>query len=63
MPTVWFEGNCVKCAMCTEEASRVFVFVENVGPEVRTEVDIASHGEDIKRAAQFCPTECIKYSL
>jgi len=49
--------------MCAEEAPKVFVFVENVGPQVKTEIDIAAHGEDIKRAAQFCPTGCIKYSL
>ncbi|GJQ23471.1 MAG: ferredoxin [Planctomycetia bacterium] len=63
MPLVWFEGDCIKCAMCAEEAPKVFVFVENVGPQVKTEIDIAAHGEDIKRAAQFCPTGCIKYSL
>lgn len=63
MPAVWFEGNCVKCAMCVEEASKVFIFVENVGPQLRVEVDVLFHSDDIKRAAQYCPTECIKYRL
>lgn len=49
--------------MCIDEAKDVFVFVEAIGPQVREGVDIASHREDIKRAAQFCPTEYIKYHL
>ncbi len=63
MPEVWFEGDCIKCGMCAEEAPTVFVFVENVGPEIRADADIASHGEDVKRAAEYCPTGCIKYKL
>ncbi|MBE7445893.1 MAG: ferredoxin [Planctomycetia bacterium] len=62
-PVVLFEESCVKCAICTEEAPEVFVFVEKIGPQVKEGVDIASHSEKIKKVAQFCPMECIKYHL
>lgn len=60
---VWFEGDCVKCAMCVEEAAGAFDFDEEIGPQVKTGVDIASHGEHIKQAAHVCPTQRIKYHL
>lgn len=61
--TVWFEGDCVKCAMCVEEAAGAFDFDEETGPKVRPSVDVVSFAEDIKRAAHVCPTQRIKYHL
>ncbi len=62
-PVVWFEESCIKCAICAEEASEVIVFVETTGPQIKEGIDIIPHSEKIKRAAQFCPKECIKYHL
>ncbi|MCF6157904.1 MAG: hypothetical protein E3K32_04885 [wastewater metagenome] len=59
---VWFEGDCVKCAMCIEEASGAFDFVVEAGPQVKPDIDITSFTEEIKRAAGLCPTQCIKYN-
>lgn len=61
--TVWFEGDCVKCTMCVEEASGVFEFVAGVGPQVKQGADIASFTEGIKQAACLCPTQYIKYKI
>ncbi|GAN33190.1 MAG: hypothetical protein UZ01_00494 [Candidatus Brocadia sinica] len=63
MKTVWFEGDCIKCSMCVEEASGAFDFVKELGPQVKSGVDVALHAEDIKRAADICPTQCIKYHV
>lgn len=60
---VWFEGNCIKCAMCVEEASGAFDFAREIGPQVKQDIDIASFAEGIKRAAYLCPTQYIKYNL
>ncbi|MGQ3684821.1 MAG: ferredoxin [Candidatus Loosdrechtia sp.] len=60
---VWFEGDCVKCAMCVEEAAGIFDFTRESGPQVKEDIDIASFAEGIKRAAYLCPTQCIKYNL
>lgn len=61
--SVWFEGHCVKCVMCIEEATKVFDYSEEAGPLVKNGIDIVSYGEDIKRAALVCPTQRIKYHL
>lgn len=61
--TVWFEGDCIKCAMCVEEASGVFDFENGVGPRIKSDADVASFSEGIKQAAILCPTQCIKYNL
>lgn len=60
---VWFEGDCVKCAMCVEEASGVFEFVSGVGPQVKDGADVSSFSEGIKQAACLCPTQYIKYKI
>ncbi|MFQ5956557.1 MAG: ferredoxin [Candidatus Brocadiales bacterium] len=60
---VWFDGDCVKCAMCVEEAAGAFNFDEEVGPQVKDGIDVAAFGEGIKQAAHVCPTQRIKYHL
>ncbi|MDN3512285.1 MAG: ferredoxin [Candidatus Jettenia sp.] len=56
-----FEGNCIKCVMCIEEAKKVFDYSEETGPSVKHGVDIAFHDEDVKKAVLVCPTQRIKY--
>lgn len=63
MKAVWFEGDCVKCAMCVEEASAAFDFEEDTGPVVKNGVDFTSCSDGIKQAANVCPTQRIKYHL
>ncbi len=58
--SVWFEGDCIKCAMCIEEAPAVFDFVSGAGPQIKRGVDIASFIEGVKRAVYLCPTQYIK---
>lgn len=60
---VWFEGDCVKCAMCVEEASAAFCFEESVGPKIKDGANLASCSEGIRQAANVCPTQRIKYHL
>ncbi len=63
MKAVWFDGDCVKCAMCVEEASGAFDFVEEFGPQVKDGIDVTAFSEEIKQAAHVCPTQRIKYHL
>jgi ferredoxin len=60
---VWFEGDCVLCAMCVEEAPEAFDFLEDTGPQVKDGADLASCSEGIKQAAILCPVQRIKYHL
>ncbi len=59
--TVWFEGNCVKCAMCAEEAREVFSFHPSTGVQLKIEEGFSAHSDKIKTAVLVCPTQRIKY--
>lgn len=58
---LWFEGNCIRCSMCVEEARGVFDFTAEAGPNVKDGIDVALNAEGIKRAVSMCPTQYIKY--
>lgn len=57
---VWFEGNCVKCAMCAEEAREVFSFHPSAGVQLKLKEGFGPHSEKIKSAVLVCPTQRIK---
>ncbi len=57
---VWFEGNCVKCAMCAEEAKEVFSFLPTTGAQLKIKEGFSPHSEKIKNAVLVCPTQRIK---
>jgi ferredoxin len=59
--TVWFEGSCVRCAMCAEEAWEVFSFHPSAGVQLKINAGFGPHSEKIKSAVLVCPTERIKY--
>lgn len=58
---LWFEGNCIRCSMCIEEAKGVFDFTAESGPNVKDGIDVGLYAEGIRQAVSICPTQYIKY--
>ena len=58
--TIWFEGKCVNCAMCAEEAREVFSFHPSTGVQLKIREKFDPHIEQIKSAVLVCPTKRIR---
>ena len=58
--TIWFEGKCVNCAMCAEEAREVFSFHPSTGVQLKIREKFGPHIEQIKSAVLVCPTKRIR---
>ena len=58
---LWFDGLCIRCSICIEEAQGVFDFTAAAGPNVKDGIDVALYAEGIMRAVSVCPTQYIKY--
>ena len=57
---VWVEPGCVRCMLSEETCPEVFHIAE-MGAEVRPGADFVKHDAAIRKAAEGCPVEVIKF--
>ena len=59
---VWIEEGCIFCQFSSETCPEVFEFdYDNPKNTVKKNVDYAKYEEEIKEAADGCPSQVIKY--
>jgi ferredoxin len=59
---VWLdesESECISCGNCADAAPEVFEVPDKM--VVKPGVDFSKYEDEIKEAADICPTEVIKY--
>ena len=58
---VWIEDGCIACRVCEDECSDVFL-VGDDNCTIKTVPSLAKVEDAVKRAAENCPVEVIKFS-
>ena len=56
---VWIEDGCTSCALCEETCPEVFEMPDEA--QVKEGADFSTNEGCIKKAAEECPVEVIKY--
>ncbi len=56
---VWIEDGCIACGACEDTCPEVFEMPDLA--QVKEGVDLSKYSEKIKKAAEECPVEVIKY--
>ena len=57
---VWIEEGCISCGLSEDNYPEVSK-IKDEGSTVKEGVNYSSLEEKIKKAAEFCPVEVIKY--
>ncbi len=57
---VWIEPGCIRCNISEDTCPEVF-HVETSGSTVRPNVDPGPHEAKIRRAADLCPVQVIRF--
>ena len=59
---VWIEDGCISCEISSETCPEVFEIPEDHDINiVKENVDFSQYEEEIKKAADECPADVIKY--
>ena len=58
---VWIEEGCISCGLSEGNCPEVFKVTHPGGSKVIEGVDYSGLEEKIKKAAEACPVEVIKY--
>ena len=59
---VWIEDGCISCGMSSATCPEVFEIPDDDDSNiVKENVDFSQYEEEIKKAADGCPVDVIKY--